>query len=730
MKKLLLTLFITCAAFYCQGQKSVGVFWDASYSMKNRDIALEFEFLNNYFIENNEAKVSLIMFSNELILKQDYNVIEGNWDQLKAELLNTVYDGATSYANLFVNPFDEILLFTDGNENLDKLNPPNDNPLHIITSIEDSNHIDLKLYADLSSGKYVHLKSSSSIIKKEVERDLGKVTNSNVNIVKGKISGVEGYLFGANVFNLSSNNGVISTEDGSYEIAGKIGDTLQFSYLGKKTISVRLKGNNSVNISLPEDHENLDEIVVNAEAEVLELINTGNNRVDKKRIGYAIESIDSEAVSDQDVDLKNAVKGQFSGLNIANDAGYTKVDISQFLGRGKNMSILGNQYGLVVVDGVPLSQSDSSNGQVFSHNNIINPELIVDITYLKGLAATNKYGTIGRNGVLVITTKNAVGDKTTIKNAKPLGTTATYSGNAEKLAELPEVDYINRLKNANDVNQAFQIYLDEREKFGNASEFYIDCYDYFKGWNNDLISNRILSNVYELAYNDAVTLRALAYKQQENEDYKLAVKTLSRVLKLKPKEAQSYKDLAQALHFAGEPKKALKIYNDIDKGIRVSNTNFTGIKKTINNDTKNLIFRNGSQLNTSGVNPMYLRNIKYRSRIIFEWNDFDAEFDLNIINPQKRFFTWSHTNAENRVRIDQEKSQGYGLEEFYLTSADVGEWTFNAKYYGKTSGNESPTFIKITIFKNFGQPNQSKEIKVIRLGKLDVEQTIAKVNVS
>ena len=729
MKKSIITLFFL-GCFFGNAQKSVAIYWDASYSMKDRDLALEFEFIDNYFKENTEVKVSLVMFSNEVIFNQEFTIIESNWDQLKAELSNTVYDGATSYANLFVDSFDELLLFTDGNENLDKLNPPKNKPLYIITSIENSNHIDLKLYADLSSGKYVYLKPSKSITKKKTKKEETKIPTRNVGIIKGTISSVEGYLFGANVLNLTTKSGVVSSKDGRYKIEGKIGDTLQFSYLGKKTVNVRLKDNNTVNISLPENHENLDEIVVTVEAEVLELMNTGNNRVDKKRIGYAIESIDSKAISDQDVDLKNAVKGQFSGLNIANDAGYTKVDISQFLGRGKNMSILGNQYGLVVVDGVPLSQSDSSNGQVFSHNNIINPELIVDITYLKGLAATNKYGTIGRNGVLVITTKNAVGDKATVKNTKPLGTTATYSGNAEQLAELPEVDYINRLKKANDVNRAFQIYLDEREKFGELPEFYIDCHDYFKGWNNKLISNRILSNVYELAYDDAVTLRALAYKQQENGYYKLAVTTLARVLKLKPKEAQSYKDLAQAYHFAGEPKKALKIYNDIDKGVRVANANFTGIKKTIINDTKNLIFKHESQLNTSGINPIYHRNIKYKSRIIFEWNDFDAEFDLNIINPQKRFFTWSHTNAKNRARINQEKSQGYGLEEFYLTSADVGEWMFNAKYYGKTSGNESPTFIKITIFKNFGQPNQSKEIKVIRLEKRDIEQTIAKVKVS
>jgi len=154
------------------------------------------------------------------------------------------------------------------------------------------------------------------------------------------------------------------------------------------------------------------------------------------------------------------------------------------------------------------------------------------------------------------------------------------------------------------------------------------------------------------------------------------------------------------------------------------------MNKTITNETKNLIALHGNQLNTQGINQKFLRPIKYKARIIFEWNNLNAEFDLNIINPQKRFFTWSHTIAENSQRILQEKELGYGLEEFYLTSSDLGEWTFNMNYFGNNSKLDEPTFVKITTYKNFGSANETKDIKVVRLHKKDIEQTVIKLNVN
>jgi len=284
------------------------------------------------------------------------------------------------------------------------------------------------------------------------------------------------------------------------------------------------------------------------------------------------------------------------------------------------------------------------------------------------------------------------------------------------------------LKNSKSVNEAFGLYLQQREQFGNDYVFYIDMADYFNGWNNTLITERILSNIYELSFSNTEALKALAYKQQQNGFLESVVATHKRLIELNPGHSQPYRDLALALSDIGNQEEALDIYKNIDALKNVGNANFQGIKKTVTNEARSLIALNKKELNTTGVNPLYMRSINYRSRIVFEWNNLDAQFDLNIVNPQNRFFTWSHTNTENSQNILQQKQQGFGLEEFYLTQDDVGQWKFNVKYYG--NGTDQPTFVKITTYKNFGLPNQTKQVKVVRLNKTDVEQTVTNLMVS
>ncbi len=731
--KAIVVLLLLCLGFQSTySQKKITIYWDASYSMKDRQLNRELLFLNKFFQKNKTASVKLVMFSNAIILQENYKIDPGNWDNLKAELKHTIYDGATSYSNLFKDDYDECFLFTDGVENLDILKPPTNKPIHIISTLPDSNAIQLKLIADLSSGSYVYLTNQFNIPEsKEKIEQLSMSTN--VGYITGFISGAEGPLENVSIINKSTNQGIASGINGSYKIKAKENDILVYTYLGKKTVNIRVTNVSSINVSMQNIDVNLDEIVVTAENDKEELVNTGNTTVDKKRLGYTIVSIGSDEISSIDTDVKQAVKGQFAGLKVQNNAGLTKVDLSQFLGRGNNMTITGNQYGLVVLDGIPLQTSDSSvfnklgGAASTSH---INPDMIVDITYLKGLAATNKYGTLGANGVLLITTKNAVGDKATKKKKINLGTTATYSGNATLISGLADTPYINKLKLSKSIDEAFNTYLTQRKTYGNEPEFYLDVYDYFEGWNNEILSKRVLSNIYEIAFDNPNMLRALSYKQQAKKNYDDAIITLQQVLKLKQKQSQSYRDLALAYTYANDYNKALKIYNDIDKNIAVYNSNFNGLKKTITNDAKSLISRHKEKLNISGVNPLYLRPIKYKARIVFEWNNLNSEFDLDIINPQKRFFTWSHTRGENFNRIEQEHEQGYGLEEFYLTSSDVGEWTFNIKFYGNYVNVDEPTYVKITTYKNFGSANETKDIQVIKLAKKNIEQTVSKVVVN
>jgi tetratricopeptide (TPR) repeat protein len=718
---LVLCLF---SLFSLKAQKSVAVYWDASYSMKDRVIEREITFLDNYFKKNSEANVTFIMFSNDILLKTTYLVKNSNWLNLKKDLLETIYDGSTSYSFLFKDEVEEYLLFTDGLENTDKLQLTTSKPIFIISS-KYSNIKKLNVISKISSGRFVYLNSDAESTIENMEELQSSVRNG---FITGNVSGFEGNLYNVNIVNKNSNKGVSSDSQGNFKIKANQDDILVFSFLGKKTVRVRIDKANIINITMINITEDLDSVIINTEVEKENLINTGNGLQDKKRLGYDVKTIGSDVISDLDTDVQQAVKGQFAGLQIQNDTAQTDVDLSQFLGRGKNMTILGNQYGLIVVDGVPTAQSNSSTG-FKDKTGHLDPSIIHSITYLKGLAATNKYGTLGRNGVLLITTKNAVLDADTTKKKKPLGTTATYSGNAQTISKLANVPYINTLKSAKTVDEAFSMYLQQRNKYGDNPTFYVDVYDYFKGWNNPLLSKRILSNIYEIAFNNADALKVMAYKQQESGNYKDAVKTFEHIAVLNSKQSQSFHDLALANVYVGNYEEANIIYKKIDNN-SIGNTDFSGLKKTLTNETKNLVAQHKSALNLTGINPKYLNNIKYKSRIVFEWNNLDAEFDLNIINPQNRFFTWSHTQAENSQRIFEEKEQGYGLEEYFLTSSDIGEWKFNITYYGKTSKSKTPTFIKITTYNNFGFPNQSKTIEVVRLDKKDVEQTVTKLVVN
>lgn len=731
MKNFIL-IAITCFAFQMAiAQRNVDLYWDASYSMKERNLQSELFYLSNYFKKYPQTNVSLIVFSNEIILEENFSIQGGNWSALKKELTNTIYDGATQYSIIKSTNADEILLFTDGNENLSELSSPKGIPINIVSTSANANTSKLKLVSDIASGSFVYLNTDFDNTTKKARAELLS-TGVDDGFITGKITGVDGSLENVSIINKNSNLGTASFANGNYKIKADNGDLLVYTFLGKKTVNIRVTKANVINVFMPNVDLSLDEVVItsNTLEDEVELVNVGNKKVDKKTLGYDIETIDEEDISELDTNLSGAAKGQFTNFELPNDT-YDRVDLSQFLGRGKNMTILLNQYGLIVMDGMPLGQSGSEfSGIKYAQDDIINPDMIESITYLKGLAATNKYGSLGRNGVLLITTKNATAGKVNVKKDIVLGTTATYSGNAEMISDLPNTPYIKDFKSSKSIDEAFNKYLVQREKYGNVASFFLDAYDYFKGWNNEIVSDRILSNVYEVANDNDVILKALYYKQHANGDYAAAVKTLERIVKLKPKDSQSYRNLALAYNYNGQYVKALKLYDNIDKNIGVGNINTLGLNKTIINETKNLIALHGKKLNTYGLNPKFLRPINYKSRIVFEWNDLDAEFDLNIINPQNRFFTWSHTRAENSQRIAQQKELGYGLEEFYLTSSDVGEWIFNMKYYGTNAKEKFPTYIKITVYKNFGSPNQTKKISVVRLEKTNVEETVSKLVVN
>ena len=731
MKKyivILLVLFISLSANCQEKPKKVTLLWDTSFSMADKELSNEMGFLNSYFKTNTNLTINLIKFSNDIILNQSFEVSNGNWVLLKKELINTVYDGASSFETLKeITVGDEILFFTDGNGFIDDFPKVFLKPVKIISSLQDSNKINLKKVAELSKGLYFDLS----------EKEFKKTKQNLVISMSGIVQDITGPLGGVNVVAKLSKKRVITNDKGEYSIKLPKEDMLLFSYPGKNTLRVLAKKNVIKDVLLTDGTQILDDIVI--VSELKEQVNTGNTLENKNKIGYSIQSIGEKDISPLDTDVKQAVKGQFSGLKIQNNTAQTRVDLSQFIGRGNNMTINGNQYGLIVLDGVPLAQSNSGvtndvaeTGYV-SPTDFINPDNIKNITYLKGLAATNKYGTRGANGVLLITTKTGTpSGRGKVKKDIELGTTPTYNEDANFLSSsLTGKPYVKALQTSKTIEEAYSNYLVQRKKYGKTSEFFMNVAIYFKNWNNPYMLKRILSNVLELKEGGELeTLLALVYRYEEYKMFDEANLIYQRAVKIYPENSQLYRNLALNNIERKEYKKAQQIYNIIDENGYDKVGSFSGLKKTINYEYKNLVALHKNKLKPNLIPELYTNNIKFKTRIVFEWNAFDAEFDLQIVNPQKRYFTWSHTKKAEPNRILKEKQQGFGLEEFFITSKDKGEWLFNISYLGKITGDITlPVYLKVNVFRNFGEINQTKEIKNIPLEELNGKLNILTISI-
>jgi len=219
-------------------------------------------------------------------------------------------------------------------------------------------------------------------------------------------------LPGVNIVVEGTTTGTQTDFDGNYTIKASEGETLLFTYIGQKAVRTAVGAGSTVNVTMEEDAQALEEVVVTAQ---------GIKR-EKKALGYATTSVGSEALESRaEGDVARVLSGKAAGVNITAGGGMSGSATSVTI-RGLS-SFSGSNQALFIVDGVPFSNSTNNNGDDFLSGNTgssrfldIDPNNIANIEVLKGLAATTLYGTLGKNGVILVTTKAAANNGGVKKN--------------------------------------------------------------------------------------------------------------------------------------------------------------------------------------------------------------------------------------------------------------------------------------------------------------------------
>ena len=249
--------------------------------------------------------------------------------------------------------------------------------------------------------------------------------------VTGKVTDANGVpVNGASIRVKSTKTGTSAAADGSFKIKVAPNSTLIISGVGFEAKEVAIGTNTDVSVSLqPSSTQSLNEVVITA---------LGIKR-EKKALGYSVSVVTKKDLELRpEGDIARVLTGKAAGVNIQNTSGIS--------GSGTNITIravstiTGNSTPLFIVDGVPFDGGTNANtgftygNQTSSRFLDLDPNNIENVSILKGLSATTIYGELGRNGVILITTKNGGGVKANKKTE--ISVSQSYFRNT--VANLPE----------------------------------------------------------------------------------------------------------------------------------------------------------------------------------------------------------------------------------------------------------------------------------------------------
>lgn len=222
--------------------------------------------------------------------------------------------------------------------------------------------------------------------------------------IKGRVTDEEGVpLPGVNVSVTGTKSGTITKSDGSFEIIAPERSSIQVSVVGYGAAELPVQGLDFLEFRLVKSTTQLNEVVVTA---------LGIRR-EKRNLGFSSQELKAdELVRAKDPFLINAMAGKVSGVQITNASG-TPGSSSRILVRGVT-SFFGNNEALIVLDGIPIDNSETGNVNSGPGSNRlidIDPSTIESMNVLKGAAATALYGSAGARGVIIITTKSGATNK-------------------------------------------------------------------------------------------------------------------------------------------------------------------------------------------------------------------------------------------------------------------------------------------------------------------------------
>jgi hypothetical protein len=535
--------------------------------------------------------------------------------------------------------------------------------------------------------------------------------------IQGSISNDGKPLSPVHVINLKSGDKTTSNSEGRYQILAHPKEELQFTYMGMDTVSIIVEDVTRIlNINMELRVEELDEVTVSEKRiktyqdKIVEyqfnknMIKSSFGFLDKETASYSLRIINEDDF-ERAPTINSVIMGKFAGVNASCDPSTDVLSVSM----RPTSSISQNGSAIFDVDGQIMTEVNCS--WLFGN--------VRRMAFIPSYSATAKYGTLGKGGVVVINTKTGT-SLPAQTDGKPYDharlTNNYYDQSA--LTETSVVDnapqYLKDLKASTDKSEAISLYQTNAAKYRGFYPFALESFRYFsEKWGDQEFADQILDQNKMAFADNPVALKALAYVLEAQNKMERAHEVYKEVYILRPDYAQSFIDLANSYRNLGNVESATTLYARHaylqDEGMLPKDT--VDLSRIMKRELNNLFALDNGTLKIKKRKSS--EDEGYSTRLVFDWNDSEAEFVLQFVNPGDQYFKWNHSMEEMPERIRSEKELGYSMADFLLDDELPGVWKINATYLGNKQ--LTPVYLKATIYRNYGSKLQSKEVKVFRL---------------
>jgi hypothetical protein len=280
----------------------------------------------------------------------------------------------------------------------------------------------------------------------------------------------------------------------------------------------------------------------------------------------------------------------------------------------------------------------------------------------------------------------------------------------------PQTPYLEGLKQAGP-GGAYEAYLKQKQLYGNAPSFYLDCAGYFFNAGLKETGLRVISNLAEMDMENPALLRVLGYRLAQLDYLDISAVILEKVLQLRPEEPQSYRDLALVLERLDRFDRAVDLLYRVVTG--QWDQRFGEIETIVLMELNNTL-RKARAAGVKGlrekIDPRLCKVLDVDVRIVLTWDADMTDMDLWVTDPRGEKSCYSHRLSYLGGAMSRDYTQGYGPEEYLLKKAPKGEFKIQVNYYGSSAFKLlGPITLRVDIFTDYGRKSEKRKSITVRL---------------